>query len=164
MAFYTGENPFVMGIMSLLSDRPDEALECFREAVEETGSPVASSYLAYCLARQNGTYRDAIYLCMEALKEEPRSPEIFLNLGRIYIMSGHKRSALRSFQLGLRYGYNTEIAAEMKNLGLRQRPPFPFLPRNHAINKFMGKFLSRLNLRKSIHEPAARPSVPSKVR
>jgi hypothetical protein len=35
----------------------------------------------------------------------------------------------------------------MKRLGQRKRPPFPFLPRNSAINKYMGKVLSRFNLR-----------------
>jgi tetratricopeptide (TPR) repeat protein len=147
MAAITGEKPFITGIAALASGRPAEALECFRIEVEANGSPVASSYLAYCLARQNGTYRDSISRCMEALKEEPRAPEIFLNLGRIYILSGHKRSALRSFQLGLRYGKNAEINHELKRLGHRKRPPFTFLPRNHVINKFMGKILSRIRLR-----------------
>jgi Flp pilus assembly protein TadD len=142
-----GDNPYMMGIATLASGRTAEALEFFRMAVKETGSPVASSYLAYCLARQNGTYRESISDCMDALKLEPRAPEIFLNLGRIYILSGHKRSAIRSFQLGLRYGRNTEISIELKRLGQRKNPPLSFLPRDHPLNKYMGKFLSRISLR-----------------
>ena len=143
----SGDSPYLLGIASLTSGRTGDALEWFREAVEETGSPIASSYLAYCLARENGTYREAISLCMDALKEEPRASDIFLNLGRIYLLSGHKRSAIRAFQLGLRYGKNTEISAELKRLGQRKIPLFPSLPRTHVINKFMGKLFSQLHLR-----------------
>ena len=64
---------------------------------------MACSYLAYCQAKMNGTYGETISLCMDAIKEEPKNSTIYLNLGKIYLLSGHKRSALRSFQLGLRY-------------------------------------------------------------
>ena len=147
MADTHNNDPFMMGIATLASGHPAEALDWFRIDVEANGSPVASSYLAYCLAKQNGTYRDAIAMCMEALRVEPRAPEIFLNLGKIYILSGQKRSALRSFQLGLRYGRNPEISNELKWLGQRKNPPFSFLPRNHVLNKFTGKILSRIRLR-----------------
>ena len=142
-----GDNPYMMGIATLASGRTAEALGFFRMAVEETGSPVASSYLAYCQARQDGTIRESISRCTDAIKLEPRAPEIYLNLGRIYLLSGHKRAAIRSFQLGLRYGRNTEISIELKRLGHRKNPPLSFLPRSHPLNKYVGKFLSRISLR-----------------
>ena len=40
-----------------------------------------------------------------------------------------------------------EIDHELKRLGQRKRPPFTFLPRNHVINKYMGKILARIHLR-----------------
>lgn len=140
-------NPFLMGQEALTARKTAEALNWFRKAVEQHSTPVACSYLAYCEAKECGNYRETVALCMDAIKQEPKNPTIYLNLGRIYLLSGHKRSAMRSFHLGLRHGKSPEIAEELRLLGWRKPPPLPFLARDAALNKFLGKFLARIGLR-----------------
>lgn len=139
--------PFQEGLRALSAGRTGEALDWFEKAVEEEKTAVAVSYLAYCRAREKGAIKEAVALCMESLKDEPKNPEIYLNLGRTYLLSGHKRSALRAFELGLRYGQNADIEAEFKLIGRRKSPPIPFLDRRNPLNKFLGKVLKKLGMR-----------------
>lgn len=141
------ENSFEVGLTALATDRMADALKWFRKAVEENKSPLACSYLAYCLAREEASYREAVAICMDAMKDEPKNPEIYLNLGRIYLLTGHKRPALRAFQLGLRYGKNPEIVREFNRLGWRQAPPLPFLQRANPLNKMLGKIMKKAGVR-----------------
>jgi tetratricopeptide (TPR) repeat protein len=141
------ENPFEVGLKALATDRLADALKWFRKAVEENKSPLACSYLAYCLAMEEGSYREAVAICMDAMKDEPQNPGIYLNLGRIYLLSGHKRAALRAFQLGLRYGKNPEIVREFNRLGRRLSPPLPFLTRANPLNKMLGKIMKKVGMR-----------------
>lgn len=127
--------------------------------------PVVRSYLAYCMAKERGQYREAIGLCEGALKAEPHNPAHYLNLGRIFLLTRHKTKAMETFRRGLsndavtgtaaaaestpeiRAKQQALILAEMRRLGIRRRPPFPSLPRDHALNRVVGKLLSRLQPR-----------------
>ena len=141
------QKPFEVGLNALATERTADALAWFRKALEAEESPLTCSYLAYCLAKEDGLYKEGIALCMTAIRDEPKNPEIYLNLGRIYMLSGHKRSALRAFQLGLRYGGNPQILNELTLLGRRKSPPIPFLSRDSAVNIMLGKLLKKLRLR-----------------
>ena len=127
--------------------------------------PVVSSYLAYCMAKERGQYREAIRLCEAALKAEPHNPAHYLNLGRIFLLTRHKTRAVETFRKGLsgdavtgsapaaestpesRAKHQALILAELRRLGIRRRPPFPSLPREHPLNRVVGRFLARLQLR-----------------
>jgi tetratricopeptide (TPR) repeat protein len=141
------ENPFEEGVRELSSRRTGEALKWFEMAVEKERTPLACAYLAYCRAKEKGTYSEAIALCMDAMKEEPKNSEIYLTLGRVYLLAGKKKSAIRAFDLGLRCGKNPQIVNELILLGRRKAPPLPFLDRGHPLNKYLGKFLKTLGLR-----------------
>ena len=127
--------------------------------------PVVRSYLAYCMAKERGQYREAIKLCEAALAVEPHNPAHYLNLGRVYLLAGHKSKALATFRKGLsadavkgtsanaestadgRAKQQALILAELRRLGIRRRPPFPSLPREHRLNRVAGKLLANLGLR-----------------
>lgn len=141
------ENPFAEGLRALGTDRMADALDWFGKAVEQENTPLARSYLAYCRAKVEGAHNEAAALCMEAIKEEPKNSGIYLNLGRIYLLSGHKRAAMRAFELGLRCGKNSQIESEFNAIGRRKSPPIPFLKRNNPANKLLGKILKKLGLR-----------------
>lgn len=133
------------------------------EAVRDL--PVVRSYLAYCMAKERGQYREAIRLCESALKAEPHNPAHYLNLGRIFVLTRHKAKAMETFRRGLssdavtgtspaaesspdtRAKQQAQILAEMRRLGIRKRPPFPSLPRSHPLNRVAGRLLTRLGLR-----------------
>jgi predicted Zn-dependent protease len=127
--------------------------------------PVASSYLAYCIAKVRGQHREAIRMCQSALTAEPHNPAHYLNLGRIFLASKHKGKAFAAFRQGLSKDAVTVTSAfaespadeqarqrallqtELRRMGIRKRAPFPFLPRGHWLNRVVGKALAKLNLR-----------------
>jgi tetratricopeptide (TPR) repeat protein len=147
MPTHLTENPFEEGIKALSARRTGEALQWFEKAVAEENTPRARAYLAYCRAKERGSYREAVALCMEVMKEEPKNSEIYLNLGRIYLLAGQRKSAIRAFDLGLRHGKNAQIVNELVLLGRRKALPVPFLSRSHPINKYLGKLLKKLGMR-----------------
>jgi tetratricopeptide (TPR) repeat protein len=143
----TTGTPFEEGIKALNAGKTEEALGLFEQAAEKEETPLVSSYLAYCRAKETGVYLHAVSLCMEAIKEDPKQADVYLNLGRIYLMAGQKRAAIRAFDLGLRCGKHTNIVKELEGIGRRKRPPLPFLSRSNPCNKFLGKFLKMLGMR-----------------
>lgn len=141
------ENPFDEGIRALSARRTGEALQWFEKAAGEEQTPLVRAYLAYCRAKVQGNHREQIALCLEAMKEEPRNSDIYLNLGRVYLLAGQRKPAIRAFDLGLRYGKNAQIVNELILLGRRKAPPLPFLSRSNPINKYLGKLLKKLGIR-----------------
>ncbi|HEY6009775.1 MAG TPA: hypothetical protein VIU40_15725, partial [Geobacteraceae bacterium] len=123
------------------------ALSCYEKLFAVERSPEVCSSLAFCLAKEKGAYREAISLCNEAIKKEPKQTRHFLLLGRIYVLADRKKEALRAFHLGLRHGGSPEIEAELRRLGTRKPPVIPFLKRENPINKYLGKLLYKWGLR-----------------
>jgi tetratricopeptide (TPR) repeat protein len=126
--------------------------------------PVVRSYLAYCVAKERGQYRKAVHLCETALAAEPRNAAHYLNLGRVYLLTKQKGKALETFRKGLskdatagpssaaesaerQAKQQALILAELRKLGIRKRAPFPSLPREHPLNRHVGRLLARLRLR-----------------
>ena len=60
MALAEIENPFEEGLKELNAGRTDLALRCFERAVKQGETPLACSYLAYCRAKEEGAYREAV--------------------------------------------------------------------------------------------------------
>ena len=112
-----------------------------------TENPVFCSYLAVCLARERQDFVSAVRLCLDSIALEPRKPQHYLNLGRVYLIEGNRKEAIRSFRNGLLYGHNELIQSELNRLGWRKPPVIPVLDRTHRLNVFLGKLGARLNLR-----------------
>ena len=147
MAVTEIENPFDEGINQLSAGRLDLAQSCFRKAVSLDNSPVAHSYLAYCRAKTERKYREAVAICMDARKEDPKNSDIYLNLGRIHLLAGNRKQAIQVFRLGLRLGRNLRITNELASLGIRRSPPIPFLERSNPLNKYLGMIMTKIYLR-----------------
>jgi tetratricopeptide (TPR) repeat protein len=78
---------------------------------------------------------------------------LYLNLGRAFLVAGKKKDAFENFQKGLKYdGSNAELKKEMKLLGMRKKPPLPFLSRGNFLNIIIGKLFHA----KSSHPQTAR--------
>ncbi len=139
-------NPFEEGLKALASDDTAEALFFFDQAAAGN-SPLASAYLAFCMAKELGAFRKAVALAKEALQQDPHNAELSLLLGRVHLLAGQKRSAIRAFRHGLQSGENAALRDELGALGIRRPPPLRFLKRSNPINKYLGLFLARVNLR-----------------
>lgn len=104
------------------------------------------SLYGYAMAVGEKRIDEGIILCIRALKVMPSEPSFYLNLGKIYIKAGKKASAIKVFRRGLIIDRrNREIGHELKRLGIRRRPPIPFLPRRHPLNRFLGLIANRLS-------------------
>lgn len=116
-----------------------EALKVFEEDLRFTEEPTAMSYYAICLVEVEKKYEQAISLCLMAVEREFYNPDIYLNLGRVYMMNGQKAVAIRAFRKGLRIDEtHPELMTEIQEMGVRRRPPLSFLSRRNIANKLLG--------------------------
>lgn len=106
------------------------------------------SYLGLCLAQVDREMWDAMKLCKQAIKAESYRPELFLNLGRVYLLCGDRWNAHAAFDRGLGVDdEHPELGREIAMMGVRKPPPVRFLDRKHPINRFAGKMLARFGVR-----------------
>ncbi|WP_243369881.1 tetratricopeptide repeat protein [Geotalea sp. SG265] len=123
------------------------AMKCFEKAIALERSPAALSRLGLCLAKEKRYFAKAISLCKEAIKYDPRNSEHYLFLGRIHLLAGQKKEAIRIFRMGLRNAKDPDITRELERLGSRKEPLLPFLGRGNPINKYLGILLKKTGLR-----------------
>lgn len=119
--------------------------------------PFIMSYQGYLKVAIKKQYKEGIDTCKKALKilrnrmpvgRESYYPMFYLNLGKIYVLYGRKDMAHNYFSKGLQYEKgNKELLDELIKLGIRKRPPIPFLPRSNFVNKYIGMVLSKVGLK-----------------
>lgn len=124
-----------------------DALLHFETAARLGSTPILSSYLGYCLARERHQFKEAIGHCRQALAKEPEKAIHYLNLGRVFLAAGEKRLAINTFHQGMKRERLRLILAELKKLGIRRRPVVSPLSRTHPVNKYLGLALTRLRVR-----------------
>ena len=123
----------------------EKALKVFDQDLCFTQHPTAMSYYAVCLANVEGNFDKAISLCLMAAEKEFYNPEIYLNLGRIFLLNGQKSVAVRAFRKGLKFdSTHFGILGEMRRLGVRRKPVIGFLHRTNPVNKFLGMIADRM--------------------
>jgi predicted Zn-dependent protease len=89
--------------------------------------------------------REGLRICLQALSSDRRNPDAYLCLARVYLLSGSRRSAIDVLAQGIRLcGGKHRGLSELRNeLGVRQPPPIPFLPRDSTINVRLGRALRK---------------------
>jgi len=131
------------------------ALRLLNEALERyPDDPFLLSYYGCLEAIANKNYSFGIDTCLVAIEnlrkkvpfgEECFYPVFYLNLGRAYLAADRKREALDAFQKGVASdAKDKELNWEIKKLGVRRKPPMPFLNRANPINKYLGMMLHSL--------------------
>jgi len=131
------EGLFKKGLEALTEGNTLSALSYLEKAINIDNSPIISSYYAFCIAKARGQVSKAVSLCEEAIKREPQNSQLYLNLGRIYLIT-NKEDAIKTFREGLNYEANQQIIDELNRLGPRKKPIIPFLKRSNPINKYLG--------------------------
>jgi tetratricopeptide (TPR) repeat protein len=128
------------------------ALNTLREAIEKfPADPYLLSYYGCLIAVIENRTKEGVRICESAIKLLKTSmpfgseffyPVFYLNLGRAYLKDKKKRAAVQAFQEGLKNDpENRDLLWEMKKIGIREKPPLPFLTRNNPINKYIGILL-----------------------
>jgi tetratricopeptide (TPR) repeat protein len=123
------------------------ALEAIEQIPLSARTPLVLSAYALCMAAVQGSYKNAVNLCHEAIKKDPKNPEHYYRQGRIFLLAGRRKDAIWVFRMGLRHGRHKEILETLAAMGLRRQPPISFLARSNPLNKYLGLLLAKLNLR-----------------
>lgn len=113
----------------------------------DAATPLYRSYYGLALGLAERRLERAISLCRSAATDEFFNPVHFHNLARVHLACGFKADAIRYLRRGLMIDPgNLEIAAEMRRMGVRRRPPLGFLRRRNLINRLLGRLLHRVPL------------------
>jgi tetratricopeptide (TPR) repeat protein len=137
---FTADEHFRRGRIALDSDDYAAALEHFRAAQRvDPSSPRYRSYYGLCLGIAKRRFDQALELCRSAAKEEFFNPELYRNLARVHLAFGFKAEGIRYLRRGLMIDPgDEEILSDLQRLGVRRRPTFGFLPRQHLFNRWLG--------------------------
>jgi tetratricopeptide (TPR) repeat protein len=114
---------------------------------EEPPSPMLSaktatglSYFGLCLALVQRKFKPAIDLCKRAIELQFYNVDHYANLARVYTAAGHRKKAIEIVEQGLKPHPEDEVLLEVRRqLGVRAKPPVPFLDRAHPINVTLGQ-------------------------
>jgi tetratricopeptide (TPR) repeat protein len=143
----------------LQDDDHKAALGCVEEALRYFPSDLFFlSHWGFLVAVVKKRPGEGAKICEEAIKMLRKSvsddmqffyPVFYLNLGRVYLHSGRKRAALKSFAEGLKFDSgNSDLLSEVADMGERRRPLLSFLDRGNPINKYLGRFRTSLQKKK----------------
>jgi tetratricopeptide (TPR) repeat protein len=134
------------GLLLLDQGQGEEAFDHLSRAYlsDPQNARYRSSY-ALALALVKGQFLGAAELARAAVRHEYHNPDLYLNLGRIYLAFEFRAEAVRFLRRGLMVDPSHGPITEMlKTLGVRRRPPLRFLPRGHLLNRLIGKMQTRL--------------------
>jgi len=147
-AKFSAEEHYRRGCELLADDRCPDAFEHFRAAHElERSNPRYASYYGLGLALVERRFNRAVELCRGAVKEEFFSPDLYHNLARVHLAFGFKAEGIRYLRRGLMIDpADPAIREELEDLGCRSRPALEFLPRNHFLNRWLGRVRRQLGL------------------
>jgi predicted Zn-dependent protease len=140
------EESFREGVALLEQGRARDALERLSRAYRDNpDSARCQSYYALALALAKGEFLEAAELARAAVRREFYNPDLYMNLARIYLAHDFKAEAVRILRRGMMIDpRNRRIVRALESLGLRRRPPLPFLPRGHTLNRLLGMVLVRV--------------------
>ena len=155
MSTSSADCEFEKGRLALAENRPDEARSHFRMALKlEESDHTRMRYLSYVglsTALAEKVTRESVKACEVAVRRDFTSPEMLLNLGKVYSLAGKTTRALATLERALRMAPNSnEVKSELARVDRRSRPPIPWMSRNHRVNVFLGK------VRHAIFAPGAR--------
>ncbi|UCG79409.1 MAG: hypothetical protein JSV21_06205 [Nitrospirota bacterium] len=152
-------NEFIRDASKLLKRKKlKEAYDLIEDAIALfPKNPFIMSLHGYLRAAIKKQYREGADECKTALQLYDPSEQVGgdrylgffnLNVARAYLLYGSRDVGIRYLRRGLVHDPgNREIINELILLGIRKRPPIPFLDRNNVLNKYMGKFLTRFGIR-----------------
>jgi len=123
----------------------NDAMGKFQGKSQQDAPAALQSYYGLCLAALNRDVKNGIEHCRGALKREFFLPDLYLNLGKVYLFANQKANAIQIFYKGLKLDDDhVGICSELNRLGLRMNPVIVFLPRRHFLNRVLGRLRYRI--------------------
>ena len=127
-----------------------QALSEYCERLKRYDRPIPPPILGYygLAVGHSQNIREGLRICLEALSQDRRNPNIFLCVARLYILASDRKAALDVVAQGLRVSKGHRgLTALRQSMGVRQSVPIPFLPRKNAVNIRIGKAIRRIRKR-----------------
>jgi len=136
---------FRTGLALLRGGDAHKARPYLQSALEqEPANPFYVSYMGVAIAATEQKWADAEELCRSAIRMNRRQAQLYLNLAEIYVAADRKLDAADTLARGLRYApHDLRLKIALDRLAVRRPPVLPFLPRNHALNRNLGKLRHR---------------------
>jgi tetratricopeptide (TPR) repeat protein len=149
------EKLFKLGLQCLKRNLPLKAHMAFTRAYKlRPEEQRYCSYYGLTIAMVHRNLEPALKLCSEAMEKNYMYPDLYRNLGRVYLLAGQREKAYGVFKEGLKLdAASRDLHAELATMGIRKPPVFPFLDRNHPLNFIAGKLRHWLICKKPGVEP-----------
>jgi tetratricopeptide (TPR) repeat protein len=113
------------------------------------------SFFGLCLALVKKKYKEAIELCRRAIDLEFYNGDHYANLTRVYTAAGNRKKALETAEAGLKIlPEHEELLEARRELGIRSKPPLPFLDRTNPLNVTLGQSRHAKKVAESEKKPA----------
>jgi len=142
------------GVQALERRNFKESISLFKQAIDLERQEGAKnpkmkfiSYLGLALTLSQGKSEEGLKLCEQAVKREFFDPDLYCNLGIVYLRQRMKAPAFEAFQKGLNLKPgHMRILDELEKYDHRSEPFFTFLPRGHLLNRMAGRLRYRLRV------------------
>ncbi|NIM63599.1 MAG: tetratricopeptide repeat protein [Acidobacteria bacterium] len=136
----------------------NEAATIFRKIIASgSQEPQHLSYHGLLSATVNGQKREGLRLCERAMRFDPSSPDVALNLARLYELNGRNLKAVETLRRGLRASPgHPRMLKQINRLSPRKRPPLSMVHRNNPINKQLAIMMARITGRYGKEEDSSR--------
>ena len=141
MSVVSAEKNFNKGLEALVDQNYVEAAVHFRRAmnIEHQRRILRPdmrylSYYGLCQAKAHCKIEGGLSACKRAARGRKQDPEMYLNLGRVYLMAQQKRQAYQAFQTGL------DIEPGHETLNLESSRLAKRLPGNARLGRRDGFF------------------------
>jgi hypothetical protein len=150
----TAEELFQKAMRSLKNRQYPHCVTLIKAAMElerQDGVPNPKmkypSYLGLALTLALGPSENGIRLCEQAVKRDFFDPDLFCNLGIVYLRNERRKEAFEAFQQGLTLvPKHRRIREEMGRNERRENPVFPGLSRDNILNRVAGKLRRRFRM------------------
>jgi predicted Zn-dependent protease len=136
---------FRSGLTFLRGGDARKALLHLRRAVDhEPTNPFYISYMGVAIAAAEQKWAEAEKLCHSAMRMNRRQSQLYLNLAEVYVAADRKQDAADILARGLRYAPRDQrLQMALNHLAMRRSLVLSFLPRQHALNRNLGKIRHR---------------------
>jgi hypothetical protein len=144
----------------LRSGKGKESAALFRQLITSgSRDPKHLSFGGLVLATQEGDVKTGLAWCERALELAFYDPQMYINLARLHEQTGWKTQAAQVLRRGLRIDPgNKKLLAEIDRVSPRTPNAIPALPRNHPLNRYLGKLRSGSSKDKARVKPKTSPT------
>ncbi len=143
-AFHRGMDFYAKRNYKQALDEFRKALACDTILEVKDVDPLYLSYYGLTLAKVKRKLKTAQKLCRMAKSRGENYPDVFVNLGDVYVQSGRIDFAVDIYREGYRlHRRNVVLLTRLQRYSPRGRTILPFLNRDNFLNKYGGIIVHR---------------------